>query len=773
MHGQTQMADTRVAPAAPLPMVLVVDDSPDDREHVARLLKADAACVHASGFESALAAIAMHQPDCVLLDYILPGLDGLDVLRSLLARHPFLPVVMMTDNGNESIAVQAIKDGAQDYLVKSQMNRDRLRRRIQAAIEHCRLRRDRESLGRERDRLSAVIEQSPDFIAMADLDGKLIHLNASAREMLGLGADDALTMTLPALFQGTTSRRITTEALPTLRARGLWKGEGTFMRADGHEIPVSQLLTLQRDETGAPCGLATIIRDISDIKAHQAALKVSEETFRAVMEYATIGMGIISTTGRWLRVNPALCSLFGYSEIVLLANDFPSILHPEDRETVMALWNQVASGETESVQSENRYHRWDCRVVRAHVSLSLVRHPDGRPNFIVAQFEDVTERREVERMKTEFISVVSHELRTPLTSIRGSLGLLNGVQAGTLPDKARRLVQLAYDNSDRLILLINDILDIDKITSGHMRFDMKEQGLDLLVRNSVEANQPYAARFNVFLVALPVPAHLRVTVDAARFHQVLNNLISNAVKFSPAGETVTLSVSATGAEVTVSVVDHGAGIPEAFRARVFGKFSQADSSATRQAAGTGLGLHISQQIVQHMGGQIGFESTLGAGTVFWVRFPRSGVAAATDSDNGEPGAPFPVPLPPTGSLPQILHVEDDGHLSQFIASALGGRATVTPAATLKAARMLAATEAFDMILLDVSMPDGNGLKWLDALMKTGVTVPPVVVLSARELPRDIHPPIEAALIKSRDPEAGIIETICTVLDGSRARRVAT
>ncbi len=765
MHGQTQFADLGVPLPAPSPLVLVVDDNADDRKYYARLLR-QAGCrlAEASGFESMLAAINAKAPDCVLLDYSLPGLSGLDILRKVTALYPALPVIIMTGQGNEALAAQSIKDGAQDYLVKSLLTAEILHRHISGAMAHGRLKRDR-------DRFGAVVEQSPDFIAMADLNGRLIHLNASARDMLGLAPDAPLDMTLPSLFGSVTSRRITTEALPSLRAKGLWKGEGTLLRADGREIAISQLLHLQRDETGAPCGLTTVIRDITDVKTHETALKVSEEAFRAVMEYATVGMGIISTGGRWLRVNPALCRLFGYSEIVLLANDFQSILHPDDRAEVMHLWETVASGGRESVQSENRYYRWDCGVIWADVSLSLVRHPDGRPNFVVAQFEDVTKAREVERMKAEFISIVSHELRTPLTSIRGSLGLLNGVQADSLPDKARRLVQLAYDNSDRLILLINDILDIDKISSGHMRFDMKDHDLDQLIRNAVDANQPYAAKFNVFLVASPVPAGIRIHVDASRFHQVLSNLISNAAKFSPAGETVTVNVAEIGSDVTVSVVDRGAGIPEAFRSRVFGKFSQADSSATRQAAGTGLGLHISQQIVHHMGGQIGFESTLGVGTAFWVTFPRTGAVLAA-YENGEAGAPFAQP-PSPGALPHILHVEDDGHLSQFIASALAGRATVTPAATLKAARTLARTGAFDLILLDVSMPDGNGLKWLETLVRSGTMVPPVVVLSAREVPPDLRVPIEAAIVKSRDPERAIIDTILRVLDGATVRRVAT
>jgi len=765
MHGQTQLADFGAPTAAPSPLVLVVDDSADDRKYSARLLKqAGYDFAEASGLESMLAVINAGEPDCVLLDYSLPGFSGLDILRKVTTTHPHLPVIIMTGQGNEAVAVQSIKDGAQDYLIKSQLTAEALHRHIAAAIAHCRVLRDR-------DRFGAVVEQSPDFIAMADLNGRLIHLNASARDMLGLEPGAPLTMTLPSLFGNVTSRRITTEALPSLRAKGLWKGEGTLVRADGREIAISQVLHLQRDETGAPCGLTTIIRDISDIKAHEQALKVSEEAFRAVMEYATVGMGIISTTGRWLRVNPALCRLFGYSEIVLLANDFQSILHPDDRAEVLSLWETVARGDRESVQSENRYYRWDCGVVWADVSLSLVRHPDGRPNFIVAQFEDVTKAREVERMKAEFISIVSHELRTPLTSIRGSLGLLNGVQADTLPEKARRLVQLAYDNSDRLILLINDILDIDKISSGHMRFDIRDHDLDQLIRNAVEANQPYAAKFNVFLTASPVPAGVRLHVDAARFHQVLSNLISNAAKFSPPGETVTINVAEIGSAVTISVVDRGAGIPEAFRARVFGKFSQADSSATRQAAGTGLGLHISQQIVHHMGGQIGFESTVGVGTAFWVTFPRVGAHAST-ADNGESGAPF-AQAPAPDALPHILHVEDDGHLSQFISSALAGRATVTPAATLKAARTLARTGAFDMILLDVSMPDGNGLKWLEGLVRAGLTPPPVVVLSAREVPVDVKAPVEAAMVKSRAPEQVVIDTILRVLDGATARRGVT
>jgi len=494
------------------PLILLVDDNPDDRERYVRLLRrVDGVAyryIEAEGFESMRTQLSRREADCVLLDYSLPGQNGLDILRLVMPDHPYLPVIMLTGQGNESIAVQSIKEGAQDYLVKADITPDMLHRHIASAVRHCRLQRER----------SHLVE----------------------------------------------------------------------------------------------------------------ALRASEETFRSVIEYATVGMGIVTAEGRWRRVNPALCHMLGFPEALLLANDVQSLLHPDDRDDALAHWERVAAGVEDSLCFACRFVGWDGRVIWGQVSLSLVRRREAEDSFIVLQLEDMTERREVDRLKNEFISVVSHELRTPLTSIRGSLGLLTGgvITGDGLPDKAKRLVQLAYDNSERLILLINDILDIDKIAAGHMRFDMEVHDLEPLIRQAVEANQPYAARYNVTLDAFLAGPFadgapgLRVRVDATRLQQVLANLISNAAKFSPAGEAVTVRVSENGGRVVISVIDRGPGIPEAFRDRIFGRFSQADSSATRAASGTGLGLHISQQIVRHMDGEIGFDTGIGAGTTFWVSFPR-------------------------------------------------------------------------------------------------------------------------------------------------------
>lgn len=233
------------------------------------------------------------------------------------------------------------------------------------------------------------------------------------------------------------------------------------------------------------------------------------------------------------------------------------------------------------------------------------------------------EQHRLERLKDEFISIVSHELRTPLTSIHGSLGLVRDGRAGELPEKARQLVDIAYRNSQRLVRLASDILDLQKIESGSLAFDVRPHELCSLLEAALEANQAYGSRFEVALVLGEVPRDAYVLADADRVMQVLTNLLSNAAKFSPAQAEVTLSAERCGTEVRVRVSDRGPGIPREFRERIFQRFAQADSSTTRRQEGTGLGLSISKAIVERLGGRIGFETQEGVGTTFIVDLPAA------------------------------------------------------------------------------------------------------------------------------------------------------
>ncbi|MBG6075251.1 ATP-binding protein [Polaromonas sp. CG_9.11] len=276
---------------------------------------------------------------------------------------------------------------------------------------------------------------------------------------------------------------------------------------------------------------------------------------------------------------------------------------------------------------------------------------------------DITELKRIDCMKTEFISTVSHELRSPLTSIRGSLGLVAGGVAGAMPEAAKSLVDIAKNNCERLIRLINDILDSEKIESGKMRLELAVVNMAQLVQQAMAAHEGSATQHGVKLVLQAPDGSLQASVDSDRLVQVVTNLLSNAVKFSPPDGTVTVNVLRVPQGVRVEVVDCGPGIPDDFRSRIFQKFSQADASDSREKGGTGLGLNISQALVHKMGGQIGFASQAGAGSTFFFEF--------SEWLNPEPTVQLPsCEIQPVPKRPRILICESDPDVALLISMML-------------------------------------------------------------------------------------------------------
>lgn len=235
--------------------------------------------------------------------------------------------------------------------------------------------------------------------------------------------------------------------------------------------------------------------------------------------------------------------------------------------------------------------------------------------------KEIVDRERAENIKHEFISIVSHELRTPLTSIKGSLGLIKSGTVGDLPEKMQSMFDIAYSNSERLNLLINDILDIEKIKSEVVEFRMEPMDIVLLVEGAIEANEGYAVENNITFLKTRGEETAFVLGDRDRLMQVLSNLMSNAAKFSPQGEQVEISVTRENDNVKVAVKDNGKGIPEAFRENIFEMFTQIDASDSRNSGGTGLGLNIAKTIVEHHKGTISLDSGVGFGSTFYFTLP--------------------------------------------------------------------------------------------------------------------------------------------------------
>lgn len=326
-------------------------------------------------------------------------------------------------------------------------------------------------------------------------------------------------------------------------------------------------------------------------------------------------------------ISEAIKSVCGYPASAFIDNaelSYASIITSEDAPMVdTAVMAAVRSHQ--SWEIEYRIHHRDGGIRWVFEKGHALYSETGEVLSLAGFIHDITETKRAQRLKNEFVSVVSHELRTPLTSITGALGILASGVLAPLPPKVMELLAMARRNSEHLGRLINDLLDMEKLVAGQMQLVLSRQALLPLIEQAIDSNRTYGAERRVRIVRMGEPDPALVNVDGQRLLQVMSNLLSNAIKFSPDDGVVEVSVRRHGeAAVRVTVRDHGPGIPDEFRARIFEKFSQADSSDTRQKGGTGLGLAITRELIERMGGEIGFDSSPGDGTRFHFDLPRAG-----------------------------------------------------------------------------------------------------------------------------------------------------
>jgi PAS domain S-box-containing protein len=364
-------------------------------------------------------------------------------------------------------------------------------------------------------------------------------------------------------------------------------------------------------------------REISERVRIEAGLRESEAHVRAVIDNVPDGIITLNEQGQLESVNPAAMRIFGYSKDEMTGFHF-KMLMPEsvrhEYDDYIKKHIGTSTGKMVGFGLEITGQRKDGSRFPMELGISNM-WLDNRRLFI-GIVRDISERREVGRMKSQFMSSVSHELRTPLTSVTGSLGLLAEGVGGDLSESGKALLNIARNNVTRLVRLINDILDIDVIQSGRLKLDFQVTGVATLVERALDDSRPLASAAGVNLVLRNEITQASVYGDARRLVQSLNHLLSNALKFSPRGATVEVSVARHPAGIRVAVADQGPGIPDAFRDRLFQPFSQAESTDADFRGGAGLGLSIAKAIIQQHSGTIGYESTPGHGACFYIDLPE-------------------------------------------------------------------------------------------------------------------------------------------------------
>lgn len=347
----------------------------------------------------------------------------------------------------------------------------------------------------------------------------------------------------------------------------------------------------------------------------------TDKRMQRILEAAPDAIVIINQNGKINYINTQTEKIFGFTKDELIGQVVETLIpepyrsrHPKHRGEFFKNPRSRAMGTGMELFGQRK----NLEIFPVEISLSPLETREG--TVALASIRDITERKKIDKMKNEFISMVSHELRTPLTSIQGALGLLNEIDKDMSSD-TKKLLDIAKKNSERLTLLINDILDIEKIEANKIDLQLHHFGINEIAKEAVSLNQSYGEVFGVKIKLFTSNLDLIVNVDRNRILQVFANLLSNAIKFSKKGDEVTVNISQHDKNVRVAVKDNGPGIPKDFQSHIFEKFAQADTSAKRIHGGTGLGLSITKAILEKHGGSLHFKTKLNQGTTFYFDLP--------------------------------------------------------------------------------------------------------------------------------------------------------
>jgi urea ABC transporter urea binding protein len=565
-----------------------------------------------------------------------------------------------------------------------------------------------------------LVENTPNFVGIIQ-DGVLKYAN-KAHERSGWTVEELTSPSFNFLenLVAKEFRDIVRENIARrLRGEEVPPYEFTLQTRDGSEIPVVIIASVITYE-GKPAD-EYILTDITERKKAEASVRESEEKYRVLVENASDSIFMMDGEGRVLSLNKAAARLLRREPEEAVGKSvfdlFPNEIAAGYSRTLKEVFRTGESMTAESMMIAGENEMW------ISSRINPVRSPEGKVLAVMGVATDITERKKIERMKDQFVSMVSHELRTPLTSIRASLGLLAGGVVGALPEKGQRMLEIAVTNTDRLVRLINDILDSERLVSGKTPMEKKQCSTAQLVKQASDVMKPMAEKAGVSLSVESQDAEL--WADPDRIVQALTNLISNAIKFSQKGGKIRVTAEHKENQMLFRVQDEGRGIPPDKLGLLFERFQQLDSSDAREKGGSGLGLSISRSIIEQHNGKIWVESKVGKGSTFLFTLPllEAQVPFQPETTTGAP------------STRKVLIIEDDPDLANILAAMLE-RHNIQSHIALTGGKGIALSRQMhpDLIVLDLILPDIDGSIVVETLRKDNILRSvPLVVYTVREL----------------------------------------
>ena len=644
--------------------------------------------------------------------------------------------------------------------------------------------------------LRDVYWNSLDGIVVTDRDTVITDVNPSYELISGYSRAELVGAKVGIVRSGVTPPEVFREMWAHLGGRGKWVGELINRRKDGtlwhsfvsitrilgNDGEVSAYVAIARDVSHRKGMEQQLRRNLQEIDAARTQADATAGRLRSILEATGEAIIMLDVRGVCVVANRLVGEVLGLPAEQVIGrsvHDLRSLARQLYAGGDVLEWEPGPGGgppidlRTATVESAGQRHRV------FHEFSAPVQNDEGRVIGRIFVYRDVTKETEVDRMKSEFIATVSHELRTPMTSIKGSLGLVLGGIAGELAPEVRELLTIAMNNTDRLIRLINDILDISRIEAGKMEIKRTPMTPSDVVHRAMRELGAYAEQREIRVISVIPEEMPRALGDPDRLHQVLTNLLSNAIKFSEPGNPVTITGGYNAREIWIRVEDCGPGIPKEHQAAVFEKFHRLDNTPTRRTGGTGLGLAICKAIVSEHGGAIWVESEVGVGAAFTFTIPR-------EQDSR------PLDLTDQAGGRTVLVVDDDPDIVRLLTLSLEQEGFQTVGATSgEQALEIARSRKIDAITLDLLMPGMHGLEVARQLKEAPKTREiPVVIISAYCRDREqelmtmgitgvITKPIDEAklmltirsLFGSRGPASRPVPLVLVVDDDPDVRRI--
>ncbi len=651
-------------PNAPISLLLVDDDA-IDRQAVRRALRTSDLQVtirEVDDRDGALAALAAGTFDVILLDYQLPGADGLEVLQQLRAAGERTPVIMLTGQSDAQIAAALMKAGASDYLAKSQLSPEVLASSLRSAMRIKRAeaqtaraeaqRREAEIALRHSEHLLATTLRSiGDAVIATDAEGAITFMNPLAERLTGwsdaAAVGNPLDMVLP-MIDGGTSERLPSLADHVLRSGAVIESvDGALVEdREGRRFPVTGSGAPIRDAQGEPMGVVVVLRDITERVHHELRLRILAELSQCLAsslddreQLESLACLVVPHLADCCMVD--LCARDEGTERIALVAAHPRLATLGDNLLARAV---EVNGPPHSTFERALTHKGPVAALRVPLvvrgatmgAISLVRSGQGPYDTDDLAFAEELARRaalaidnallyreaqEAVQIRDAFLSVASHELKTPLTSLLGYMDLLKRrVTVGmVIGERELRRIEVANAQAHRLHKMVTSLLDLSRLQTGQLSIERGPVELGELVRRIGEEVEP---TLNTHQLSVVVPDDpVTVSGDELRLEQVIQNLLSNAVKYSPYGGPITIRLSTDDGWARVAIQDRGLGIPRESLAHIFTRFYRAANSARYQVVGMGVGLFVVKQIAELHGGRVEVSSEEGEGSTFTLWLP--------------------------------------------------------------------------------------------------------------------------------------------------------